>query len=208
MEALLIIDVQNDFCPGGALPVPGGHEVIPVCNALSEAFEHVLLTQDWHPEGHLSFASAHAGKLPLEIVEFPYGTQVLWPDHCIQGSRGAAFHPDLEIDRAQLIVRKGFRKPIDSYSAFFENDRNTSTGLAGYLKDRGITKLFLAGLALDFCVGWSAVDGRRMGFEVSVIEDATRGIDAGGSLEAAMRQMHEAGVQMASADYVLNGLAG
>ena len=196
MKALIIIDVQNDFCPGGALPVPRGDEVVPLINRLSESFEHVLLTQDWHPPGHRSFASSHPGKAPFETIELDYGRQVLWPDHCLQGSSGAAFHPGLQIDRAELILRKGFRPAIDSYSAFFENDRKTPTGLAGYLRERGIDTLYLAGLALDFCVGWSAVDGRRLGFDVTVFQDASRAIDTDGSLEAALRQMREAGVRL------------
>ena len=198
MQALLIIDVQNDFCPPGALPVPNGDQVIPIINRMSDVFEHVLFTQDWHPPGHRSFASAHPGKHPYESIALPYGSQILWPDHCIQGSPGAAFHPDLNTNRGALIIRKGFRKAIDSYSAFFENDKKTATGLSGYLKDRGITSLYLAGLALDFCVCWSALDGRRMGFDVTVIEDATRGIDTQGSLAAAYNQMRKAGVELIS----------
>lgn len=193
---LLVVDVQNDFCSDGALAVPGGEEVVPVANALVERFDHVVLTQDWHPPGHLSFASSHPGKKPFETVEMPYGEQVLWPDHCVQGTDGAAFHPDLDIRKAQLVVRKGFRREIDSYSAFFENDRKTPTGLAGYLKERGLTRLALAGLAIDFCVAFSALDARRLGFAVTVIEDACRGIDLNGSVAAMRGRMAEAGVEM------------
>lgn len=200
MRALLIIDVQNDFCPGGALAVAEGDHIVPIINHLQTSFEHVILTQDWHPAGHASFASVHEGKAPYELVDFPYGPQVLWPDHCILGTGGAAFHPALETDKAELIIRKGFRQAIDSYSAFFENDKKTSTGLAGYLKDRGITSLFVTGLALDFCVCWSALDGRRMGFDVTVIQDATRGIDTNGSMATAMQQMNEMQVGLTTAD--------
>ena len=203
MEALVVVDMQNDFCPGGALPVSGGNEIVPIVNRLSVAFEHVILTQDWHPAGHLSFASSHEGRNPFETIELPYGTQVLWPDHCIQSTDGSAFHPELKIDRAELIVRKGFRKEIDSYSAFFENDRKTPTGLSGYLKDRGIDSLYLVGLAFDFCVGWSALDGRRLGFSVTVVEDASRSIDTEGSKETALRQMEKVGVGLAAARTLL-----
>ena len=196
MRALLLIDIQRDFCPGGALAVPEGDAVVPLANRLARQFDHVLLTQDWHPDGHLSFASSHPGRDPYDTVEMAYGTQVHWPDHCVQGTPGAAFHPDLQVPHAELILRKGFRPTIDSYSAFFENDQTTPTGLAGYLHERGITRLYLAGLALDFCVAWSAIDGRRQGFEVVVVDDVTRAIDTGGSLEAARRQMAEAGVEM------------
>ncbi len=193
-HALIVIDVQNDFCSGGALAVPGGDDVVAPINALMEGFGTVVLSQDWHPAGHSSFASEHPGKAPLETVEMAYGTQVLWPDHCIQGTAGAAFHPDLAVDRAHLILRKGFRREIDSYSAFFENDRTTATGLDGYLKSRGIAALTLAGLATDFCVHWSALDARRLGYAVTVAEHASRGIDAGGSLAAAWTAMAAAGV--------------
>lgn len=199
MTALLVIDLQNDFCPGGALAVPGGDEIIPVINRLIEAHEHVILTQDWHPADHLSFASQHEGKEPYGSTEMPYGTQTLWPDHCVQGTKGARFHPDVHANKAELIIRKGFRRGIDSYSAFFENDRETPTGLAGYLRERGITRLVLGGLAADFCVRWSAIDGRRLGFEVAVVEEATRGIDLGGSLEAGWREMREAGAEIIEA---------
>ena len=203
MKALIIIDVQNDFCPGGALAVPGGDEVIPVINKLTTAFDRVIVTQDWHPEGHLSFASSHAGKAPLETVTLPYGEQVLWPDHCIQDSKGADFHPELDLTKAEMIIQKGFRKEIDSYSAFFENDQKTDTGLADCLKDQGIDTLYMTGLALDFCVAWSAIDGKKAGFDVKVIGDATRGIDANGSLEKAMWDMKAAGVDMVVSDKVL-----
>ncbi len=206
MRAFLVIDVQNDFCPGGALAVPGGDEVVPRINELAGRFEHVLLTQDWHPPGHLSFASSHAGKAPYETVELAYGSQILWPDHCVQGTPGAAFHPELRLDRAELVLRKGFRRAIDSYSAFFENDHRTPTGLAGYLRERGVETLYLAGLATDFCVQYSALDGRAVGFEVYVVEDAVRGIDTQGSLEEAWRQMDAAGVRVVSAEEVVRAV--
>lgn len=202
MEALIIIDVQNDFCSGGALAVPDGEAVVPVINRMASNMDCVILTQDWHPAGHLSFASSHEGRAPFEQIELAYGPQVLWPDHCLQASPGAAFHPGLDIPHASLILRKGFRKAIDSYSAFFENDGQTTTGLAGYLKERGIDKLYLAGLAFDFCVGWSAVDGCKLGFEVCVVEDACRSIDANGSLERARREMVEAGVNFVESERV------
>ncbi|MEY8842128.1 bifunctional nicotinamidase/pyrazinamidase [Cribrihabitans sp. XS_ASV171] len=194
-HALLVIDVQNDFCPGGALAVPGGDEVVGRVNAMMETFDTVILTQDWHPVGHSSFASSHPGKAPFETVDMPYGTQVLWPDHCVQRSAGAEFHPALRTD-ADLILRKGFRPQIDSYSAFFENDRETPTGLEGYLRTRGIEKLTLAGLATDFCVQYSALDGARLGFEVEVVMEACRAIDLDGSLAAAETAMHDAGVRL------------
>ena len=181
---LLLVDAQNDFCPGGKLAVPNGDEVVPLINRLAEKFTHVVLTQDWHPAGHLSFASSHPGKKPFETITVAYGPQVLWPDHCIQGTPGAEFHEDLDIPGAELIVRKGFRPTIDSYSAFFENDHRTPTGLAGYLRERGFRRLFLAGLAFDFCVRYSAEDAHREKFEVVVIEDACRAIDVDGSLAA------------------------
>ena len=192
--ALVVIDVQNDFCPGGALEVPDGDAVVAVINAIAPRFPARILAQDWHPPGHLSFASSHEGKAPFETTTFPYGEQTLWPDHCVQGTAGAAFHRDLETDGADLVLRKGFRRGIDSYSAFYENDRGTPTGLAGYLRSRGISRLFFAGLATDFCVAWSAIDGVREGFESAVVEDACRGIDLEGSLDAAWAQMAEAGV--------------
>jgi len=200
MNALLIVDVQNDFCPGGALEVPNGDEVVPVINRLSEEFDHVVQTQDWHPAGHQSFASSHEGHDPYDVIEVDYGEQVLWPDHCVQGTDGAAFHPDLNTTRSELILRKGFRPEIDSYSAFFENDGETRTGLTGYLRERDVDTLFVVGLAADFCVKWSAVDGRKEGFDVYVVEDATRGIDQDGSLAAAWSEMNDAGVQIVSAD--------
>ncbi len=194
--ALIVVDVQNDFCPGGALAVPGGDQVIAPVNALIARFENVVLTQDWHPAGHSSFASSHPGHAPFSTIEMPYGTQTLWPDHCIQGSPGALFHKDLAWTKAQLVVRKGFRQPIDSYSAFFENDRSTPTGLAGYLKERGLGKVVLAGLATDFCVGFSALDAVRQGFAASLVMDASRAIDLNGSLAAAEKEMRAAGVAL------------
>jgi len=176
--------VQNDFCPGGALAVPQGDEIVTVVNRLAEAFRNVVLTQDWHPVGHLSFASAHAGRSPYDSIAMPYGPQVLWPDHCVQGTPGAAFHSGLQIPHAGLILRKGLDRTIDSYSAFYENDRTTATGLTGYLRERGITRVFLAGLALDFCVRYSAEDAVRERFAVVVIADACRGIDVQGSIAA------------------------
>ncbi|EDP64140.1 isochorismatase hydrolase [alpha proteobacterium BAL199] len=199
-EILIIVDVQNDFCPGGALAVPEGDAVVPLINQLSMRFDHRVLTQDWHPAGHSSFASSHTGKAPFETAEMPYGTQVLWPDHCVQGNPGAAFHPDLVVDRSELVIRKGFRLSIDSYSAFFENDRTTPTGLAGYLKERGFDRVVLAGLATDFCVAYSALDARRLGFATTVITDACRAIDLNGSLAAAMAEMTAAGVAFVTAD--------
>jgi nicotinamidase/pyrazinamidase len=192
---LLIIDVQNDFCPGGALAVNGGDEVVPVINQLQEKFENVALTQDWHPAGHSSFASAHPGKSPFEMVELDYGQQNLWPDHCVQGTHGAQFHGDLATDKAQVIVRKGYRAGIDSYSAFFENDQKTRTGLHGYVSERGIKQIYMCGLATDYCVGFSALDGRGLGLEVFVIEDACRAIDMAGSLAAMNLQMAAQGVK-------------
>lgn len=201
-DALLVVDIQNDFCPGGALAVPGGDQIIPLVNALQARFEHVVLSQDWHPGGHQSFASSHPGRQPFEMIEVPYGLQVLWPDHCVQGTRGAEFHSELDTTRAKLIVRKGMYPHIDSYSAFRENDRRTSTGLAGYLKELNIRRLFLCGIATDFCVKWSALDARATGFDVVVIEDACRGINVDGSLEAARSEMLEAGVRLIHADDV------
>ncbi|WP_171175423.1 bifunctional nicotinamidase/pyrazinamidase [Ruegeria sp. HKCCD8929] len=194
-HALLVIDVQNDFCPGGALAVPGGDEVVPLINAMMAEFDSVILTQDWHTAGHSSFASSHAGKAPFELTEMPYGPQVLWPDHCVQGTEGATFHADLRTD-ADLILRKGFRTAIDSYSAFFENDHTTPTGLEGYLRTRGIDTLTLAGLATDFCVYYSAVDAAKLGFDVSVRMDACRAIDLDGSLAAAETAMRASGVKL------------
>ena len=194
--ALLVIDVQNDFCPNGALAVAGGDEIVTGINSLMEAHSCVVLTQDWHPAGHSSFASSHAGKAPFETVPMPYGTQVLWPDHCIAGSEGAAFHPALRTDMAQMIVRKGFRSAIDSYSAFFENDRSTPTGLHGYLQERGIESLVLTGLATDFCVAYSALDAARLGYQVELREGLCSAIDLDGSLAAAKSQMLEAGIKI------------
>lgn len=196
MHALIVIDVQNDFCPGGALAVPGGDEIVAPINAMMDEFDAVVLTQDWHPAGHSSFASSHDGKAPLELIEMPYGPQVLWPDHCVQGSDGAAFHSGLNIQRADLIIRKGFRPEIDSYSAFFENDQTTPTGLEGYLRTRGITDLTLVGLATDFCVNFSAVDAAQLGFDVTVRQDLCRAIDLDGSLAAAQDGMTQAGVTL------------
>lgn len=203
MDALLIIDVQNDFCPGGALAVPDGDAVVPVINRLSKKFDIVLQTQDWHPAGHSSFASTHDGEEPYNTIKMSYGEQVLWPDHCVQGSKGAAFYPDLDTSRSQLIVRKGFRKQIDSYSAFYENDNETPTGLAGYLRERNIDKLFIAGLATDFCVKWSVLDAVKEGFSVTVIEDAVRGIDIDESVDQAWDEMHIAGAQRAESSELL-----
>ncbi|MEX0956873.1 MAG: bifunctional nicotinamidase/pyrazinamidase [Rhizobiaceae bacterium] len=195
-EALIVIDVQKDFCPGGALAVENGDQVVPVINSLIERFDHVLLTQDWHPAGHSSFASEHPGKEPFGTVAMPYGEQTLWPDHCIQGSPGAEFHPELRWTKAELVVRKGFRKAVDSYSAFFENDHTTPTGLGGYLKERGIAKLTMAGLATDFCVAYSALDAAKLGFSVTVVMEGCRAIDLGGSLAAMTEKMKEAGVAL------------
>jgi nicotinamidase/pyrazinamidase len=195
MQCLIVVDVQNDFCPGGALAVPKGDEVVPVINRLAARFANAVFTQDWHPRGHTSFASSHPGKKPFETVELPYGEQVLWPDHCVSGTRGAAFHEGLELAKAQLVIRKGFHRDIDSYSAFVEADRKTSTGLAGYLKERGFESLFVCGLATDFCVAWTALDARAAGFEVSVVEDACRAIDLEGSLKRAWAEMTAAGVK-------------
>ncbi len=194
-HALLVIDVQNDFCPGGALAVAGGDEIVAPINAMMDAFDSVILTQDWHPAGHSSFASSHDGKNPFDLIDMPYGPQVLWPDHCVQGSHGASFHPDLRVN-GDLILRKGFRRTIDSYSAFFENDHKTPTGLKGYLETRGIDRLTLVGLATDFCVHYSAVDAAQLGFDVTVRMDACRAIDMDGSLAAAESAMREAGVTL------------
>src|SRR5262249_11008563 len=183
-DALLVVDLQIDFCPNGALAVPRGDEVVGIVNRLAAKFRNVVLTQDWHPAGHLSFASAHPGRAPYETIAMPYGPQVLWPDHCVQGTHGAAFHSDLQIPHAGLVMRKGIDRAIDSYSALYENDRTTPTGLTGYLHERGIKRLFLAGLALDFCVRYSAEDAVREGFAVTVIEDACRSIDVQGSMAA------------------------
>lgn len=196
-EAILVIDVQNDFCPGGALAVAGGDEIVAPINAMVPEFPVRVFTQDWHPANHLSFASQHEGKEPFSLTEMPYGPQVLWPDHCIIGSDGAAFHAGLDTRVADMVIRKGFRREIDSYSAFFENDHETPTGLEGYLRTRGVEKVTLVGLATDFCVNFSAVDAARLGFDVTVIESLCRAIDLDGSLDAAREGMVAAGVKLA-----------
>jgi nicotinamidase/pyrazinamidase len=196
-EAILVIDVQNDFCPGGALAVAGGDEIVAPINALVPDFPVRVFTQDWHPADHLSFASQHDGAAPMSVIDMPYGPQVLWPDHCIIGSDGAAFHTGLNTNPADLVIRKGFRREIDSYSAFFENDHKTPTGLDGYLKSRGVEAVTLVGLATDFCVNYSAVDAAKLGFKVTVIESLCRAIDFDGSLDAAKAGMIEAGVELA-----------
>ena len=193
-KALIVIDVQNDFCPGGALAVEGGHEIVPIVNRLIDEYDHVILTQDWHPDDHSSFAASHDDRQPFELIRVHYGDQTLWPDHCVQGTSGAEFHPDLVWSKAQLIIRKGFRTHIDSYSAFFENDRKTPTGLAGYLREVGLTHLTMVGLATDFCVAYSALDAVSLGFEVEVRMGACRAIDLDGSLEAMTTAMRNAGV--------------
>ena len=191
-QALVVIDLQNDFCPGGALAVTGGDEIVPLVNDMIRRTDHVVLTQDWHPAGHSSFASSHPGAQPFTMIEMPYGQQTLWPDHCIQGSLGSDFHSGLAWTKAELVIRKGFRPAIDSYSAFFENDRKTPTGLSGYLRERGLGRLFCVGLATDFCVRFSAEDARRLGFETIVVLDACRGIDLGGSVAAGLAAMRDA----------------
>jgi nicotinamidase/pyrazinamidase len=201
-DVLLVVDIQNDFCPDGALAVPEGDAIVPLVNCVMERFPHVVLTQDWHTPGHNSFASAHPGKSPYETVETSYGTQILWPDHCVQGTAGAAFQGDVDVARAELIVRKGFRPDIDSYSAFYENDHTTCTGLSGYLRERGFRHVYLCGLATDFCVKWSALDARREGFEVTVIEDACRAIDLEGSLAVARAEMEAARVELLTSDSI------
>ncbi|MFV0680662.1 bifunctional nicotinamidase/pyrazinamidase [Ottowia sp.] len=193
--ALIVVDVQNDFCDGGALAVPGGAQVVPVIHRLAPAFSHIVITQDWHPAGHLSFASAHPGRQPFDTTTLPYGEQVLWPEHCMQGSHGAALHPDLHLPTAQLVIRKGCQHAVDSYSAFQEADRQTPTGLDGYLRQRGISAVFVCGLATDFCVAWTALDARRLGYATCVVEDATRAIDLNGSLAMAWENMATQGVQ-------------
>jgi nicotinamidase/pyrazinamidase len=194
-DVLLVVDVQNDFIPGGALPVKEGDLIVPLVNQIAAGFEHVIMTQDWHTPGHISFASAHSGKKPFETTKLAYGTQVLWPDHCVQGTAGADFHKDLKIPHAELIIRKGYRKQMDSYSAFFEADGKSTTGLSGYVRDRGFRQVFLVGLATDFCVCWSALDARKVGLGALVVEDACRGIDTNGSLAKAWDQMTKAGVK-------------
>lgn len=201
-DVLLVVDVQNDFLPGGALAVPDGDAVVPAVNRLAGSFQHVILSQDWHPPGHLSFASSHPGKAPFDMIDMPYGPQVLWPDHCVQGTLGATISPWLDIPRAELVVRKGYRHDVDSYSVFCEADRTTRTGLAGYLRERGLARVYLAGLATDFCVAWSAFDAIEAGFAVYVVEDACRAIDTGGSLAAAWKRMTDAGViRVATRDF-------
>lgn len=193
-DVLLVIDVQNDFCPGGALAVAGGDQVIDPIRQVAQRFDHIILTQDWHPTDHFSFASAHPGAKPFVQIEAGYGSQTLWPDHCVQQTFGAEFHPALNLTRAELILRKGFRRAIDSYSAFFENDRTTSTGLAGYLRERGLQRVFLAGLAYDYCVGYSALDARKLGFPAFVLRDACRAIDLNGSVTSIEAAFAQAGV--------------
>jgi nicotinamidase/pyrazinamidase len=198
-DVLIVVDVQNDFCPGGALAVPRGDEVVPIINRLAARFRHVVLTQDWHPAGHFSFASSHPGRKPFDTIPAPYGPQVLWPDHCVQGTPGAACHPALDVPHAALVVRKGMEPSIDSYSAFYDNDHRTPTGLTGYLRERGLTRVFLAGLAFDFCVRHSAEDAQRQGFTVFVIEDACRGIDVDGSVALTRASLGGLGIACISA---------
>lgn len=200
MKALLIVDIQNDFCPGGALAVPDGDSIIPVTNKLIDHFNIIIQTQDWHPAGHSSFASAHPGKNPYDTIEMDYGLQVLWPDHCVQGTTGAEFHPSLNTKKTQVIIRKGFRKEIDSYSTFFENDQKTTTGLTGYLKQRGITDLFVVGLATDFCVKWSVLDGIDEGFSMHIVKNAVRGIDIEGSVEKAWTEIEKKGAHIITSE--------
>lgn len=202
-DVLLIVDVQNDFMPGGALAVPRGDEVVPLINRLAAGFEHVVLTQDWHPRDHISFAANHAGRQPFETIVLPYGEQVLWPVHCVQGEPGAALHPRLDAEHARLVIRKGYRRPIDSYSAFVEADRRSPTGLAGYLRELGVQRVWCCGLATDYCVAWSALDARAAGFDVVLIEDACRAIDLNGSLERALQQLQDAGVVRMNAEQAL-----
>lgn len=202
-SVLIVVDVQNCFVPGGTLPVKEGDQVVPVINKLAKGFQNVVVTQDWHTPGHVSFASAHAGKKPFETTKLPYGTQVLWPDHCVQGTPDAALHKDLDIPHAQLVIRKGYHKTTDSYSAFLEADRKTLTGLAGYLKARGIKDCYIVGLATDFCVAWTALDARKAGFGAAVVEDACRGIDLQGSLDKAWAAMKLAGVRRVKSADVL-----
>lgn len=203
MKALLIVDLQNDFCPGGALAVPDGDTIVPTVNKLINIFDVVIQTQDWHPAGHYSFASSHDGKEPYDTIEVDYGEQVLWPDHCVQGSVGAEFHPELNTMKTQVIIRKGFRRKIDSYSTFYENDQETTTGLTGYLQERGITDLYTVGLATDFCVKWSVLDGIDEGFTMYIVKDAVKGIDLNGSLDEAWDEMEENGVNVVNSDDLL-----
>jgi nicotinamidase/pyrazinamidase len=193
-DVLIVVDVQNDFCPGGALAVADGDQVVDVLHGVAPAFEHIILTQDWHPPGHHSFACVHQGKRHFDLIEVAHGMQTLWPDHCVQGTWGAEFHPSLHLPQVELILRKGFRPHIDSYSAFFENDRTTPTGLGGYLRERGLTRVFLAGLAYDYCVGYSALDARRLGFEAVIVRDACRAIDLDGSVAKIESEFAQAGV--------------
>lgn len=195
-EVLVVVDVQRDFCPGGALAVPAGDDIVPAVNRLARRFAHVVLTQDWHPPGHASFASAHPGRQAFETIAMPYGAQTLWPDHCVQGTDGAAFHPALDVPHAELVIRKGYHPDIDSYSAFRENDRRTPTGLAGYLRERGFERVALCGLATDFCVAFSALDARAAGFETAVVLEACRAIDLDASLARALREMRDAGIAL------------
>lgn len=201
-SVLLVMDVQNDFLPGGALAVPRGDEVVPIVNRLAARFDNVILTQDWHPPNHISFASRHPGSKPYDTIDLPYGPQILWPDHCVQGSRGAEFHAALAIEQAQAVIRKGYHAHTDSYSALLEADRRTPTGLAGMLRERGIRRVYCCGLATDFCVAWSALDAQAAGFETYVIEDACRAIDTGGSLDAARRDLAAAGVRVTGSDRI------
>lgn len=206
-DCLLVIDVQNDFMPGGALAVPQGDEVVAVINRLAPAFEHVVLTQDWHPAGHASFASSHAGRAPFQSTTLPYGEQVLWPDHCVQDTPGAALHADLDVPHARLLIRKGHHAGVDSYSAFLEADRTTKTGLGGYLREQGVRRVVCVGLATDYCVAWSALDARAAGFEAVVVEDACRAIDLDGSLSRAWQELAAAGVRRATSAALLAGSA-
>ncbi len=201
-DVLLVVDVQNDFCQGGALAVPGGDEVVEPINRLAERFRHVVLTQDWHPAGHLSFASSHPDRKPLDTITLAYGPQILWPDHCVQGTFGAEFHARLQVPHAELVLRKGYDRAIDSYSAFYENDRQTPTGLGGYLRERGLTRVFIAGLAFDFCVRYSAEDAHRAGLGAVVVEDACRGIDVGGSEADTRRSLSEFEVPCLTSDLI------
>ncbi|HEV8095754.1 MAG TPA: bifunctional nicotinamidase/pyrazinamidase [Burkholderiales bacterium] len=204
-DCLIVVDVQNDFCPGGALEVQRGDEIVPLVNRLAREFENIVVTQDWHPAGHASFASSHSGRKPFETTRLRYGKQVLWPDHCIQGTRGAALHDGLDLPRAQLVIRKGWHQKVDSYSAFLEADRKTKTGLDGYLRSRGVKRVYCVGLATDFCVAWTALDARRFRFQAVVIEDACRAIDNAGSLAAALKAMGDAGVKRAPSASLLAG---
>lgn len=206
-DILIIVDVQNDFCPGGALAIRGGDQVVPIINDLSRKFSPIILTQDWHPADHSSFASSHGDAKPFSSMDMTYGVQTLWPDHCIAGTKGAAFHDDLHVDKAELIIRKGFRRAIDSYSAFYENDQTTPTGLAGYLRERGFKRLFFSGLAMDYCVGFSALDAVQSGFEAIVIEDACRAIDLAGSLADMRSKLKDAGVLTVTSPHIQAGVS-